>query len=89
MQVRVSDSGATIDPKQTSSLFKRGFTSHKDGEGIGLDRARMLAELHHGSVVYEPGEDGKTSFVLTLPNSETAESTADPKVVAWSPVGRT
>ena len=72
VKVRVTDSGRVIDTTQTSSFFKRGFTSHNDGDGIGLDRARMLAELHHGTVVYEPSDDGKTSFVLTLPNSEHA-----------------
>ena len=89
VQVRVSDSGRVTDPVEKSSFFKRGVTSHRDGRGIGLDRARMLAELHQGTVVYEPGDDGKTSFVLTLPNSELAESTSDPKVVAWTPVGQT
>lgn len=88
VQVKVTDSGRITDPTQTSSFFKRGFTSHPDGDGIGLDRARMLAELHHGTVVYEPGDNGKTSFVLTLPNSEIAESNGDPRVVTWSPVGR-
>lgn len=87
VQLRVSDSGRVTDPVQASGFFKRGFTSHKDGQGIGLDRARMLAELHHGTVVYEPSADGKTSFVLTLPNSETAEAGDEPRVVSWSPVG--
>ena len=88
VKVRVTDSGRVTDPAQSSSFFKRGFTSHDDGDGIGLDRARMLAELHHGTVVYEPSDDGKTSFVLTLPNSEHASANGDPKVVTWSPVGR-
>ena len=88
VQVRVTDSGRITESVPTSSFFKRGFTSHQDGDGIGLDRARMLAELHHGTVVYEPGDDGKTSFVLTLPNSETIAESGDPKVVTWSPAGR-
>ena len=86
VKVRVTDSGRVVDATQTTGFFKRGFTSHSDGEGIGLDRARMLAELHNGTVAYEPGDDGKTSFVLTLPNSE--QVTDDPKVVTWSPVGK-
>jgi len=90
VQVKVTDSGTITEPVQTNGFFKRGFSSHKDGEGIGLARAQMLAELHNGTVVYEPGDNGKTSFVLTLPNSETAEAKdkETPKVVAWSPVGR-
>lgn len=88
VQVRVTDSGKVRDPSQSSGFFRRGFTSHRDGDGIGLDRARMLAELHNGTVVYEPDDNGKTSFVLTLPNSEIARESAEPKVVMWSPVGR-
>lgn len=89
IQVRVSDSGRIVDTSSATSFFKRGFTSHRDGDGIGLDRARMLAELHHGTVTYEPGDDGTTSFLLTLPNSETAEfQDDDPKVITWTPAGR-
>ncbi len=88
VQVRVTDSGRITGAVPTGSFFRRGFTSHKDGDGIGLDRARMLAELHHGTVIYEPGADGKTSFVLTLPNSETVSENGDPKVVTWTPAGR-
>lgn len=89
IEVRVTDSGKVADTSQVSGFFKRGFTSHADGAGIGLDRARILAELHNGTVVYEPSDDGRTSFVLTLPNSEMAKVDGDPKVVTWSPAGRT
>lgn len=97
LSVRVSDSGRMEESVAAGGLFRRGVSSHADGDGIGLDRARMLAEMHNGSVRYLPSEDGRTSFVLTLPSGEFESSAdvypitggqGDPAVVRWTPSRR-
>ncbi len=86
LYVRITDSGRLQHPVDSSAMFDRGFTSHEEGDGIGLDRARVLAELHHGSLTYQPGVDGETVFVLTLPSSDSNRESCGGPQLRWSAV---
>ncbi|MGI9597464.1 MAG: sensor histidine kinase [Acidimicrobiales bacterium] len=48
------------------AVFRRGVTTHPDGEGLGLARARMLAEINGAELRVSPAEAGRTTFVLSL-----------------------
>lgn len=48
------------------TLFKRGMTTHPDGEGLGLARARLLADHNGAELRVGPAAAGHTSFVLNL-----------------------
>lgn len=48
------------------AVFHRGFSTHPDGEGLGLARARMLADINGGELQVGDAEAGHTSFVLSL-----------------------
>lgn len=48
------------------AIFGRGMTTHPDGQGLGLARARMLAEVNGAELRVEPAEAGHISFVLNL-----------------------
>ncbi|MEM9566219.1 MAG: ATP-binding protein [Actinomycetota bacterium] len=47
-------------------VFRRGMTTHPEGRGLGLARARMLAGLNGGDLRVGLAEAGRTSFVLSL-----------------------
>lgn len=48
------------------AAFERGVTTHPDGQGLGLARARMLAEVNGAELRVGPAEAGYTTFVLSL-----------------------
>jgi len=48
------------------AAFTRGTTTHPDGQGLGLARARMLADVNGAELRVGPAEAGYTTFVLTL-----------------------
>ncbi len=73
LRIIVSDSGMGISEEQQKNLFQpfmHGYVS-QGGMGIGLYVAKMMAEKHHGSLVYEHSEElGGASFKFTIPLSE-------------------
>ena len=80
--VRVADDGRGIAPEHHASIFEP-FTqgqedeSNVDGTGLGLHVCRELVELHGGSIQVESGGKGRGStFIVTLPVSQTAEVAA-------------
>ena len=83
----VIDSGTVPAEVDTGGFFRRGFSTHKEGQGIGLDRARSLAEQNGGSLSYVPGPNGQTSFVLTIPSAEKQEVSNSPPALSWSDGG--
>ncbi len=48
------------------AVFGRGVTTHPDGQGLGLARARMLADVNGAELRVGPAEAGHTTFVLSL-----------------------
>lgn len=70
MTVTVANDGKPIPQERRTEIFKPFVQFSEDpgysgSFGIGLSFARMLAELHGGSLVLADGR--KTAFVLTLP----------------------
>lgn len=61
---RVKDTGPEIDADVQARMFDDGFTTKTTGDhfGLGLGRARHIAELHGGTLVYAPD----TGFTLTV-----------------------
>ena len=67
VEVRVTDDGVGIDPKQiTTALERFGQVNPAQGSGLGLPIARAVAEQHKGSLKIHPQEKG-LSVALTLP----------------------
>jgi len=48
------------------AIFGRGVTTHPDGQGLGLARARMLAEVNGAELRVDPAETDHITFVLDL-----------------------
>ena len=64
--LRVADRGDGIPPEVAKRLFEPFFSTKQEGMGMGLNICRSIAELHHGRLVFEPGAEGGSVFILTL-----------------------
>jgi PAS domain S-box-containing protein len=87
IRLRVSDTGAGIDPQFLPHVFERfrqgdGSASRQHGGlGLGLAIVRYLVELHGGEVRAESAGVGKgATFTVLLPSTicETLQSTSAP-----------
>jgi signal transduction histidine kinase len=74
VEIRVSDTGAGIDPEFLPHVFERFRQADHDtarrygGVGLGLSIARELVEAHKGHITAESAGTGRGStFVVTLP----------------------
>lgn len=70
-RLTVANPGALPDD-DPEVVFRRGVTTHPDGRGLGLARARMLAGINGGDLRVGPAPAGWTSFVLTLRTEPTS-----------------
>lgn len=66
MRLTVSDAGDGVSQRQAKRVFHRGFSSHPDGAGLGLDRARLLARRNDAALGMEAGAAGGATFVLVM-----------------------
>ncbi len=65
--LKVTDNGPGIEPRNIVKIFEPGFTTKKNGHGLGLANCRRIIENHHGTmeIESEPGEF--TRFIIVLP----------------------
>lgn len=65
--LRVADSGTGVDPADTEEVFRRGWSTHGAGRGIGLALVQQAAHRNGGTVTLERGADGGAEFTVRLP----------------------
>lgn len=76
--ILVADSGVGIPAKDLSKIFERFFqvedhmTRRHGGMGLGLTVAKMLVEMHAGSIEVESVEGKGSRFTIRLPKSQGA-----------------
>jgi signal transduction histidine kinase len=63
----LEDTGSGIRPEVAERVFEPFFTTKSTGVGLGLYLARQILESHGGRIDLEPGPDGGSRFVLSLP----------------------
>ena len=61
-----------LPPGDPDDIFRRGITTHPDGQGLGLARARLLAEVNGADLRVGPSRTGHTTFVLSLKSPTSA-----------------
>ncbi|MGX1272426.1 sensor histidine kinase regulating citrate/malate metabolism [Streptomyces phaeoluteigriseus] len=68
--LRVTDTGAGVDPAHAEQVFERGFStkpSGPGGRGLGLALVRQAVHRHDGSLSVAEAEGGGAEFVVRLP----------------------
>ncbi|MFD7124064.1 MULTISPECIES: sensor histidine kinase [Streptomyces] len=65
--LRVADTGAGIGPEEADEVFRRGWSTHGAGRGLGLALVRQAAYRNGGTVELDRGPDGGARFTVRLP----------------------
>ncbi len=64
----VIDNGVGIPPENLTRVFSHGFTTRKEGHGLGLHSGALAAKEMNGSLVaFSDGPDCGSIFTLELP----------------------
>jgi two-component system sensor kinase FixL len=72
IELRVADRGPGLPAEVAERLFEPFVTTKESGMGIGLPICRSIVRAHGGDIHAEPGPDGGTVFVVTLPPADAA-----------------
>ncbi|MFI6015022.1 ATP-binding protein [Streptomyces sp. NPDC051243] len=76
--LRVSDTGAGVDPAHAEAVFQRGFSTKPagpGGRGLGLALVRQAVSRHEGRLSVAEADGGGAVFEVRLPLGEGAGST--------------
>ncbi|MFD3608831.1 ATP-binding protein [Streptomyces atroolivaceus] len=65
--LRVADTGAGIGPDDAAEVFRRGWTTHGTGRGLGLALVRQAAHRNGGTVTLGRAPGGGAEFTVRLP----------------------
>ncbi len=69
VRISIIDRGVGIPEDEISKIFNLGYTSKKDGKGIGLAIAKSVIEKHEGYISVESQVGIGTTFHIYLPAS--------------------
>ncbi len=64
---RLKDDGPGIAEKYTDHLFKKFFTTKKDGIGLGLSVCEQIVSAHQGAITIQNRPTGGTEVLIRLP----------------------
>lgn len=83
VQLTVTNPGA-VSPHVRRNLFRRFVTTRQDkgGTGLGLAIVRAVAEAHGGQVALAQPGPPEVSFVMYLPKTRAAQTSAHPTAAA-------
>ncbi|MFI9188705.1 ATP-binding protein [Streptomyces californicus] len=73
--LRVADNGAGIGPEAAAEVFRRGWSTHGAGRGLGLALVRQAAHRNGGTVELDAGPDCGARFTVRLPLGERTAGT--------------
>ncbi|MGX1506151.1 UNVERIFIED_CONTAM: two-component system CitB family sensor kinase [Streptomyces graminofaciens] len=65
--LRVGDTGAGVDPDAAAEVFRRGWSTHGAGRGLGLALVQQAVHRGRGTIVLAQGPDGGAEFTVRLP----------------------
>ena len=74
LMLEVSDTGTGIPAGQQDRIFERFYQvdSEHIGSGIGLSLIQRLVELHHGQIELRSEVNKGSTFIVSLPSTESA-----------------
>jgi two-component system, NtrC family, nitrogen regulation sensor histidine kinase NtrY len=68
--LEVADNGCGMPPEARVRIFEPGFTTKKQGTGLGLTIVNQIVEDHRGYIRVRPNEPSGTRFVIEFPVRE-------------------
>lgn len=71
VRISIIDNGLGIHPKKIKKIFKKGYTTKKEGvgTGLGLSIVSEIVKNHQGSIEVDSELNKGTTFTITLPKS--------------------
>lgn len=67
INIRVSDTGCGVDPKDLEALFDPYFTTRPNGTGLGLSIVQKIITRLDGEISVQSEKGKNTTFTITLP----------------------
>lgn len=69
IQIRISDEGSGIDPKNMDKVFEPFFTTKPlgEGSGLGLSVVHGIIGSHKGAIFHQPNKPKGTIFIVDFP----------------------
>jgi signal transduction histidine kinase len=67
VRIRITDTGAGMDPEALARAFEPYFSTKTTGTGLGLPIAKRNIELNGGTIAVESARERGTTVELTLP----------------------
>ncbi|MGW0701792.1 sensor histidine kinase [Streptomyces sp. NPDC002867] len=65
--LRVADTGPGVEPESAEDVFRRGWSTHGPGRGIGLALVRQAVHRGHGTITLTRAPEGGAEFTVRLP----------------------
>ncbi len=84
VEIRIENSGSFIDKSELERIFDRFYQSNNSnagGSGIGLHLAKMVVQLHHGTITAKNVENG-VAFIICIPLGNSHLSAKEMSVTA-------
>jgi signal transduction histidine kinase/CheY-like chemotaxis protein len=75
--ININDNGSGIPQDVAKNLFNKGFTTKKNGNGLGLYNAKQDIEAVGGTLTFTTEVGRGTTFTISLPKSETPSTFID------------
>jgi signal transduction histidine kinase len=72
--ISVSDTGPGIAPEQARKIFEPGFSTRRDGPGLGLAVCKKIVEQHGGSLAATNRTGSGACFTLMFPLQKAASA---------------
>ena len=71
VRISIINHGEMIEKTQQDKIFEQGFTTKKDGWGIGLSVCKKFIGSQFGTFELAKSDENETIFTLTLPLAQT------------------
>ena len=71
IKISIINHGEMIAPENQNKIFEQGYTTKKDGWGIGLSVCKKFVGSQFGTFELEKSDEKETIFALSLPLAQT------------------